>query len=174
MPSPRTILLAICLASLAACESIQTEPSHHGFSLRPYRTYRLAPHATDPDGDGTVAPRVVAAIESSLADFGVRPAEGRSADLEVGWRIDIRELVEAKDPYFDNQVAALYEEGSLTLEFFDPKHEALLWSAVARARLREVGRSSGVNSPKIVAIEAGERRWRIEDKVRAIFEHVSR
>lgn len=139
----KRVLSVALLAIACGCAhvDVQTE-TQPGASPAAFATYAQAPPpATAPDTpryDAAVGERLQEEIASQLDAKGYRRVDAADAELRVGFEISGRpgtKLVNAGDPDVDYYEERAYVAGTLRIQIFDARSEALLWQGVGEADL---------------------------------------
>ena len=175
----KTYLLSFCLLS-AGClllESCASGPSvtvatdyNHKISFANYKTYAL--HLDQaPELSPTGRAALTDALKSSLAERGITETSSAKADLVIVPRVFTTEKLHTMPtrnttfvPYrggeygsglwYMNADVTQYTEGTLVLDFLDPKHRAIVFRGVGKGAMSTAERNAvGIRNAvqKIVA-----------------------
>lgn len=159
LASSPAFLLALCLGATAGCAPRMYVRSDYDRAqdFSRYATYAWMSDdpVISPKGETSqVSPlnrrRIVAAIESELAEKGMRKIEDRdAADFVVAYTVGARDKIDVQSypaayhgswrwgwPYFGNEVDVhAYTEGTLAIDIFDGKTRQPVWHGRAQKRI---------------------------------------
>lgn len=150
-----SVLTGVLLPALFACSSTQiqtaTDPQAN---LSKYKTYAWAPNpplTTDGPQHSILDQTIKSATEQELADKGLVPAKDSRPDLLISYFGVSRDSVTyGAAPYsgYGGYYPGDYyrepyvtREGSLTLQFKDPKTDRVVWQGTAAETIGEAGAS---------------------------------
>jgi hypothetical protein len=138
-----TILAVSCV--LSSCSSIEVTNDYDSSvdfnALKSWSWHAVATVPNDPDSVVTLTEaRVRSAIESELTGRGY-PEVPSGGSFLVAYHAMIRERIEAgADPYgygwrhgYMGPNVMTYEEGTLLIDFIDPKSKSMIWRGTASA-----------------------------------------
>jgi hypothetical protein len=140
----KPLLLSGVLLGLASCStlSVQTANDPHA-DLSKYKTYQWARASTP---SSILDQTVKSSVEKELASKGLSPTEGTKPDLLVSYFGSARNEVNYYGspafgypayPYYGSTYVT--REGSLTLQFLDPKTNRIVWQGTANDAIPDTG-----------------------------------
>ena len=145
-----SIPMSMILLILASCSSTQIKTGHDPQAdFTQYKTYTWAPQAQpapDRPASSILDETVKTAVEQQLATKGLRKVPGPQADLMVTYSATTTDKVTygaAPGPWYWGTVEQPYvtPEGSLTLQFIDPKNHRTVWQGTATDTVGDSGAS---------------------------------
>jgi hypothetical protein len=154
MEMPRIAVLALLLA---ACSSVEVSTDYDpGTNFAVLKTYAWLPRKAgatgDPRTDSTLLnERIRNAVDAQLAERGYEKVASAGADFLVAYHTAVQRKIDVDSVYRGygygagnwgwgaghETVVYEYDQGTLLLDFLDPKAKRLLWRGSAKAVVSE-------------------------------------
>ena len=171
--------LAAAAALFAACAGAPANVLDPAFDFGAVLSYawkeppRFAAGAADEDGDGALRDleRRVARV---LARRGIEQVQKERAQVVLSGALAIDTRERPLDPNYSVYSAEQYEVATLTLQVYDRRRRALVWTDAESLPLRTVGRRFGRRLVEDWTPTGDERRWRVDAMVDALLERLPR
>jgi hypothetical protein len=145
-------LLLVCLAACAPAIKVGQDYDPAA-KLDGLHTWAWQPGFPRPTGDprldsGLLNERIQSALESGLATKGFSPAAVDEADFLVAYHVAIESKLDARTMYTGygpyrgwgggaTTIVDQYEQGTLLVDFIDPKTHNVIWRGTAQSRVQE-------------------------------------
>ena len=152
----RVLVLLVATAAMSGCSSLKIHTDYDpGVDFARLQSYAWLPDPSSPTGDprldsSLLHARVRRAVDSQLAARGHREASPDEADFLVAYHVALETKLDVDTIDYgygygwghwyggtrSSTRVREYEQGTLLLDFVDPKTRQLLWRGSSSARIR--------------------------------------